>query len=110
MDSKVGKYEFDSLEQANSMIAGVENSTYHTFVKLGHIILQDGEYDEEGEQTVAPVLSDKFSVDVLWYKLQVNPEGWAEFSIDIKDEGVNNFSKEGVHGFVGISYQENKIQ
>lgn len=110
MNTKVGKYEFDSLEQANSMIAGVENSLYHTFVKLGNIVLVQGEYDEDGNEVVAPTLSEKFSVDVLWYKLDCNPEGWSDFAIDILDEGVHVFSKEGVHGFSGISYQENKIQ
>ena len=33
-----------------------------TIVHLGNIVLEQGEYDEEGEETVAPVLSDKWHV------------------------------------------------
>ena len=73
---KISKYEFDSQEAAELKIAALPHSTdedgnshpshKHTIVKLGHIVLEQGEYDEEGNETQAPVLSDKYSVDVLW--------------------------------------------
>ena len=108
---KIGKYEFESLEQANSKIEALgittdENgnkppSHKHTIVRLGNIVLVQGEYDEDGNEVVAPTLSDKYSVDVLWQGIESHPYGWATKSINIDSEGV--------HGFAGVSYQENKM-
>ena len=94
---KISKYEFSSQEAAESKIASLphakdeDGNDYpthkHTIVKLGFIVLEQGEYNEEAEETKAPVLSDKYSVDVLWK--------------DLEDEGV--------HGFFGVSYQDNKM-
>ena len=52
-------------------------------VVLGNIVIEQGQYDEEGNELVAPVLSDKFHVDVLWeskvedrwntYEIEVEP-------------------------------------
>ena len=132
---KISKYEFDSQEAAELKIAALPHSTdedgnshpshSHTIVKLGFIVLEQGEYDEEGEETKAPVLSDKYSVDVLWNEPEIttvdveavldedgmvvtpavtsvsHPYGWANKAIDLDDEGV--------HGFFGVSYQGNKM-
>ena len=132
---KISKYEFDDEASALSKIAALPHSTdedgnshpshKHTIVKLGHIVLEQGEYDEEGEETKAPVLSDKYSVDVLWNEPEIttvdveavldedgmvvrpgvtsvdHPYGWKSKAIDIEDEGV--------HGFFGVSYQGNKM-
>ena len=61
---KIGKYEFDSLEQANTKINALGEEHKHTIVKLGNIVLEQGEYDEDGNVVVEPVYSDKYSVDV----------------------------------------------
>jgi hypothetical protein len=118
---KISKYEFDDEASALSKIAALPHSTdedgnshpshKHTIVKLGHIVLEQGEYDEEGNETKAPVLSDKYSVDVLWKDLEEvdedgnvtidHPYGWKSKAIDLDDEGV--------HGFFGLSYQDNKM-
>jgi len=132
---KISKYEFDSQEAAELKIAALPHSTdedgnshpshSHTIVKLGHIVLEQGEYDEEGNETQAPVLSDKYSVDVLWNEPEIttveseavldedgmvvtpavtsvsHPYGWANKALDLDDEGV--------HGFFGVSYQGNKM-
>ena len=57
---KISKYEFDSQEAAELKIAALPHSTdedgnshpshKHTIVKLGHIVLEQGEYDEEGKK------------------------------------------------------------
>ena len=66
------KYEFGSQSAATTKInaLGVDeegNPTHsHSIVRLGHIVLTDGEYDEEGNEITAPVLSDNYHVDVLW--------------------------------------------
>ena len=132
---KISKYEFDSQDAAELKIAALPHSTdedgnshpshSHTIVKLGFIVLEQGEYDEEGEETKAPVLSDKYSVDVLWNEPEIttvdveavldedgmvvtpavtsvsHPYGWANKALDLEDEGV--------HGFFGVSYQGNKM-
>ena len=132
---KISKYEFDDEASALSKIAALPHSTdedgnshpshKHTIVKLGHIVLEQGEYDEEGKETKAPVLSDKYSVDVLWNEPEIttveqeavldedgmvvtpavtsvdHPYGWKSKAIDLEDEGV--------HGFFGVTYQGNKL-
>jgi hypothetical protein len=112
MGIKISKYEFDSMEQAESKINALPSvkaeskinalpsvkdedgndvpSHKHTIVKLGNIVLEQGEYDEEGEETKAPVLSEKYHVDVLWKDLEEtdedgnvtvdHPYGWKSYS------------------------------
>jgi hypothetical protein len=118
---KISKYEFDDEASALSKIAALPHSTdedgnshpshSHTIVKLGHIVLEQAEYDEDGNETKAPVLSDKYCVDVLWKDLEEvdedgnvtidHPYGWKSKAIDLDDEGV--------HAFFGLSYQDNKM-
>ena len=57
---KISKYEFDSQEKAELKIASLphakdeDGNDYpthkHTIVKLGFIVLEQGEYDEEGKK------------------------------------------------------------
>tara|TARA_R110002051_G_scaffold88619_1_gene156016 strand:+ start:22260 stop:22625 length:366 start_codon:yes stop_codon:yes gene_type:complete len=117
----IGKYEFDSKTQAESKINALPSvkdeegndvpSHKHTIVKLGNIVLEQGEYDSEGEETKAPVLSSKYHVDCAWRDIEEtdeegnvtidHPYGWKTYAIELEDEGV--------HGFMGIEYQTNKI-
>ena len=120
--NKIGKYEFDSLEQAENKITALgvatddDGNTYpthkHCVVKLGNIVLEQGEYNEDGEETKAPVLSDKYHLDVLWKDLEPvdaeaevlvysHPRGWKTYSVNIDDNGV--------HSFYGVDYQTNKM-
>jgi hypothetical protein len=119
---KIGKYEFDDSVQADSKINALGTTTTelgdvvpshnHIIVRLGYIVLEQGEYNESGEQTKAPILSDKYHVDVLWKGLEpvdaesevlsyVEPSGWADNRIDIDGNGV--------HSFMGLDYQEYKF-
>ena len=78
---KISKYAFDSREQVETKIASLGTATDEngneypthksTIVHLGNIVLEQGEYDEEGNEIVAPVLSDKWHVDVLWKEEQI---------------------------------------
>ena len=82
---KIGKYEFDSEEQANSKIEKFEGSK-HSFARLG------------------AVTTDKFNVDVLWFsdeEIEDHPTGWKSYSVDPEGEGV--------HRFIGLSYQDHKF-
>jgi hypothetical protein len=118
---KVSKYEFDSEEQGLSKINALPSvkdedgkdvpNHKHTIVKLGNIVIEQGEYDADGEEVKAPVLSAKYHVDVLWKDIEEtdedgnvtidHPYGWKSYAIDLDNEGM--------HGFMGVSYQENKM-
>ena len=108
---KIGKYQFDSREVAESKIKalgtaededGNEYPTHkHTLVHLGHIVLEAGEYDEEGQETKAPVLSAKWHIDALWADDEGHPYGWKSAAVDL--------SGNGVHSFFGLEYDSYKI-
>jgi hypothetical protein len=117
------KYEFNTKEQYETALGklptitdddGTKHPNYnHSIVDLGNVVLEQGEYDEDGNETKAPVLSDKYHIDVLWKKEELTttdeegnetlsyPYGWKSKEIDFS-EG------EGVHTFLGVSYQANK--
>jgi len=120
--NKIGKYEFDSLEQAESKINALGTSTdedgntypthKHCIVELGNIVIIPGDYDEKGNELTAPVLSEMYHVDVLWKGLEpidpeaetlqyTHPEGWADYAADVNDNGV--------HSFMGLDYQQYKF-
>ena len=115
---KIAKYEFLDKEQAESKIKslgiaqdenGNEYPTHkHTIVQLGNIVLKQGQYDEEGNEIVAPVLSTDWHVDVLWSNLEADadgsyshPYGWAGKAVNIDGNGV--------HAFFGLDYNSLKI-
>ena len=106
---KIGKYEFDSEEQAQELIDALgiaideEGNTYPThregIAHLRFITLQQGVYDENGNVISEPIFADKYSVDVLWSEEE--HADWAPFRIEVEGEGS--------HGFAGVSYQKNKV-
>jgi hypothetical protein len=108
---KIAKYEFLNKEQAETKIKALGTETdengneypthKHTIVHLGHIVQQQGQYDEDGNETVAPVLSSKYHVDVLWKGIDDHSYGWKSYSVDV--------SGNGVHSFLGLDYNSYKI-
>ena len=132
---KIAKYEFDSREQAETKINALGTATDEngneypthksTIVQLGNIVLEQGEYDEDGEEVTAPVLSDKWHLDVLWKEEQIktvdeeavidedgnivtpevvsydHPYGWKSYAVEIEGDGV--------HSFFGLSYESLKL-
>ena len=119
---KVGKYEFKDQETAEAKIKalgvakdddGNEYPTHkHSIVKLGYIVLERGEYDNDGNEIKAPVLSSKYHLDVAW-KIQDtidedgnvikadHPYGWKSASVDLDNNGV--------HSFYGVDYLKHKF-
>ena len=89
------KYEVDSQELADSLIAALPHdeegntSHSHTIVKLGFLTLEAGEYDEEGNVIKEPVLSDKYSIDVLW---KDEAADWSQYEIQVEGNGVHTFA------------------
>ena len=119
---KISKHEFASEAECNTLITALGVSTdddgnqypthKHSITKLGNIVFEQGEWDSAGNETKAPVLSDKFHVDVCWdlsdtynddgelVKAEL-PSGWASSNLDISDNGV--------HMFAGLNYTEYKF-
>ena len=119
---KIGKYEFKDEKTALSKIKslgvatdedGNEYPTHkHSIVKLGYIVLERGEYDNEGNETKAPVLSSKYHLDVAWQLEDTynedgelikadHPYGWKSANVDLDSNGV--------HSFYGVDYLTHKF-
>ena len=108
---KVGKYIFDSEEQAETKIKGlgvdkdengIEYPTHsHAIVRLGHEVLEEGYFDEKTKEYVEPILSDKYLIDVVWNGIEEHPYGWKSYAVTP--------SGEPLHNFYGIDYLENKM-
>ena len=95
------------------------------FRSLGNIVLEQEEYDEEGEEVTAPVLSEGWHIDVCWDDADIttieqeavldeegmivtpavtsvdHPYGWKSYAIDIEGNGV--------HSFYGLDYDSHKM-
>ena len=132
---RISKYEFNSKEQAQEKIDALGTATDEngneypthksTIVQLGNIVLEQGEYDEDGEEITAPVLSNKWHLDVAWDDAEIttveeeavldeegmivtpevtsvdHPYGWKSYAVDIEGDGV--------HSFFGLSYDSLKL-
>tara|TARA_B100000768_G_C11218445_1_gene349342 strand:- start:756 stop:1109 length:354 start_codon:yes stop_codon:yes gene_type:complete len=116
---RISKYEFNSKDQAQDKIDALGTATDEngneypthksTIVQLGNIVLEQGEYDEEGEEVTAPVLSNKWHLDVAWSDAEItsedgevdHPYGWKSYAVDIDGDGV--------HSFFGLSYDSLKL-
>lgn len=103
----VKKYEFESESIVDSLIKKLgietddEGNEYPThknaIVKIGYFVVTDGEYDDDLNEIKAPVLYDKFCVDILWNDENDSAiSDWSQYEIKIEDEGV--------HQFMGIKY------
>jgi len=103
----VKKYEFPNEAKANEYITalGVDTDEYgneypthkNGVVKLGFIITQPAEYDDEGNETQAPEFASQYSVDVCWCDSNdSNILNWSQYEITLNNEGV--------HSFFGLKY------
>jgi FlaG/FlaF family flagellin (archaellin) len=114
------KYEFESLEKAEQRIDALpsatdeEGNTYpahsHSIVKLGYLVQVPATFDEEGNELTPAVLSDKYSVDVLWNADELPkdeegnvdyPYGWVSKEVEYNESWS---SKNGAHTFFGWSF------
>ena len=110
MAFSISKYEFNSKEQFETKFKALhtedeEGNLIPKFrfdvIQIGHLKIEDGVYNEEGEVITPPVMGTKWHVDALWRDLDDHPYGWKTYAVDVADEGV--------HSFLGIPYQENKL-
>jgi hypothetical protein len=132
---KIGKYAFNSKEQALDKIEGLgvaqdeEGNNYpthrHTIVELGYEVISQPVINEEGEVVEEAVYGTDYLVDVLWNSSEItiveeeavlDEDGMvvtpAITSID-HPYGWKSYSvdieTEGIHGFMGLNYQALKI-
>ena len=88
----IRKYEFVDEAAANAaidLLRDEEGNLTQSVVKLGFIVKTAGTYDEEGNELTAPVLSDTYSVDVMWDGEPV--EDWDAQMIWCPPLGVHSF-------------------
>jgi len=85
------RYEFNDQVQAQEKIdvffdldeeGNKVQNTKASFIKLGKLVLTQGEYDSEGVETLAPVLNLGWAVDVLWNDLDESPYGWKSYEVE----------------------------
>ena len=109
------KYEFDSEDLANTRInaLGVDeegNPTHkHAVVHLGYLWITPPVYDENGDVVTEGVQSDKYSVDMLWYRSELldeegevdYPYGWISKEVDYDESWVG---QNGAHTFAGWTF------
>ena len=65
----IRKHEFVDEAAANAaidLLRDEEGNLTQSVVKLGFIVKTAGTYDEEGNEVTAPVLAEKYAVDVSW--------------------------------------------
>ena len=109
------KYEFQdeatALSRINALPSDDEgNPTHkHAIVKLGYLWITPPTYDENGDILTEGVQSDKYSVDVLWYRSELldengdvdYPYGWVSKEVDYDETwvGIN-----GAHTFAGWTF------
>ena len=67
-DKKQYKTAFDKLPTKTDEDGIVYPDYSHSIVELGNIVIEEGEYDDDFQETKAPVLSNKYHIDVLWKK------------------------------------------
>ena len=85
------RYEFNDQEQAESKMDSffdlyqdgnkVQNIKA-SFIKLNKFVLEQGEYDEQGEEVIPPILSSGYAMDVLWNDLDESPYGWKSYEVE----------------------------
>ena len=92
---KTRKYEFKNEAAADKAIAALPHDEEgneahgHNVVKLGYLTIEPAEYNEEGEETKAAVLSDVYAVDVWWSGEAL--ESWKPYIVWPTPLGIHNF-------------------
>jgi len=110
MKLNIAKYAFNSREQFQDKFDALhtvdeEGNSIPNFkfgvVQLGNIQLEAPTFDEEGEELTEAVLSEQWHVDTVFFEQEDHPYGWKSYNVDLDSEGL--------HGFSGLSYLDNKF-
>lgn len=108
----IGKYKFNSKEQAQEKIEDLGSAidedgniykTHNHFAKeIGFEVLSNAVVNDLGEVIEDAIIGECYLVDVIWQGLDDHPADWLEYSVEVPNEGI--------HGFLGLSYQELKFK
>ena len=107
----IAKYEFISKEQFNAKFEALHTEDEEgnlipdfkfAIAELGHIVLADATFDEEGEELTEIVISERYHVDAMWHGQDDHPYGWKSYNQDLESEGM--------HGFAGLNYLDHKFK
>ena len=101
------KYEFvdeAAADAAIDLLRDGEGNLTQSVVKLGFIVKTAGTYDEEGNEVTAPVLSEKYAVDVSWNG-EPNAE-WESVMVFPTPLGVHNFGSSSQRDEYAAKYCE----
>lgn len=110
---KFRKYEFTpsqwSTQKKKIEKTDEKGNTYFdqdicaSVIELGFLVITPGEYDADGNVIKDPVLSSKYSVDIIWqddeistfaqYKVWPAPVGVHSFGYDIDSEYASEYYK-----------------
>ena len=107
---KTRKYEFTNEAAADKAIAALPhdeegNPTHgHNVVKLGYLTIEPAEYNEEGEETKAAVLSDVYAVDVWWSGEAL--ESWKPYIVWPTPLGIHNYGSSSSREEYATTYCE----
>ena len=121
---KIAKYKFNTKEQFQDKFDNLHTTDEDgnlipkfrfAVVQLGHVVLVQGTYDENGDVLTETEYSEEYLVDVTWFLKDEfdedgnllekdHPYGWKSYSVDSKiKEG------QGMHQFLGVDYQNHKF-
>ena len=110
MKLNIEKYAFNSREQFLDKLDALhtmdeEGNNIPNFkfsvAQLGNIVLESAVIDQEGQEQVEAVLSERWHVDVVWFEQDSHPYGWATYKVELDSEGM--------HGFAGLNYLDHKF-
>ena len=82
------RYQFNDKKQAKQKVSafieqGEEGQTIKaSFIWLDKFVKVNGEYNEKGEEIIAPIFTDGYALDVLWNDLDESPYGWKSYEIE----------------------------
>ena len=76
VDSKISKF-FDIDQEGNKI-----PNERAAFIYLDKFVLVQGQYDEEGDEVVAPTYSEGYALDVVWRDLEESPYGWKTYEVE----------------------------
>lgn len=110
---KIAKYKFNTKEQFQDKFENLHTidedgnlipDFKFAVVQLGHVVLVEGTYDENGDVLTETEYSEEYLVDAAWWGQEDHPYGWKSYSVDDKiSEG------QGLHSFAGVDYQKHKF-
>ena len=104
------KYSFTNEAAADAAIAALPhdeegNPTHgHAVVKLGYLTITPAEYDEEGNETKAAVLSEVYAVDVCWDGEPL--ASWESYIVWPSPMGIHNFGSSSMRDEYATKYCE----